>query len=65
MPVFNSSAVKEAVYDAQTQRLTLWLGAERRKYDYCNVPQSVYDGLCRAASKGGYFNSRIDGRYHC
>jgi len=32
-------------------------------YAYTNVPQSVFDGLMDASSKGKYFNARIKGIY--
>lgn len=65
MPYFpNSSVIKRAEYDAETCRLRLWFPSGKH-YDYCRVPQDVYDGLLRAVSKGKYFNARIDGRYHC
>jgi len=32
-------------------------------YAYYNVPESVYNGLMSAGSKGGYFNNFIKGRY--
>lgn len=64
MPLFNSSAVKRAEYDVASRRLTLWF-PEGKPYDYCGVPQSVWEGLCNAPSKGRYFNTHIDGRYQC
>lgn len=64
LPYFNSSAIKRAEYNAETRRMTLWF-PEGKPYDYCGVPQSVWDGLVRASSKGRYFNQHIDGRYQC
>ncbi len=64
MPYFNSSAIKRAEYDAATGRLTIWFPAGH-SYDYCGVPQSVWQGLLAAGSKGRYFNAHIDGRYRC
>ncbi|MDB5412583.1 MAG: hypothetical protein JWR10_918 [Rubritepida sp.] len=32
-------------------------------YDYYSVPRAIYDGLCRAPSKGGYYNTSIRDRY--
>jgi hypothetical protein len=34
-------------------------------YDFCGVPQQIFDGLMRAASKGGYYNNYIKDRYKC
>lgn len=64
MPYFNSSAIKRAEYDPAARRLTLWF-PEGKPYDFCNVPQSIWDGLCSARSKGTYYNQHIEGRYHC
>lgn len=64
MPVFNSSAVKRAEYDPETLRLRLWF-PEGKPYDYCRVPQHIFDGLCSAASKGTFFNNHIRDKYEC
>jgi hypothetical protein len=64
MPYFSSSAVKRAEYDPASMRLTLWF-PEGVPYDFCRVPQSTFDGLCRAISKGTYYNDFIKDRYHC
>ena len=64
MPYFNSSAIKRAEYDADTQRLTIWF-PEGKPYDYCRVPQNIWEGLCNAGSQGIYFNQHIDGKYQC
>jgi len=34
-------------------------------YQYSNVPESIYQGLLSASSKGTYFNSHIKDRYTC
>jgi hypothetical protein len=62
LPYFNSTAIKRAEYE--TGRLTIWFPAGHF-YNYCNVPENVWQGLLQAASKGKYFNTYIDGRYHC
>ncbi|WP_083825524.1 KTSC domain-containing protein [Citromicrobium sp. JLT1363] len=64
MPYFNSSAIKRAEYNSATGGLTIWF-PEGKPYDYCNVPQHIWEGLCNAPSKGRYFNAHIDGRYQC
>lgn len=64
MPIFNSSAVKRAEYNPETRRLTLWF-PEGHPYDFCRVPQSIYDGLCNARSKGTYYNDHIRDKYEC
>lgn len=64
MPLFNSSAIKRAEYDPATQRLQLWF-PDDGPYSFCRVPQRIYDGLCRAPSKGTYYNDHIRDRYQC
>lgn len=64
MPYFNSSAIKRAEYDAATGQLTIWF-PEGKPYDFCNVPQRVWEGLCSASSKGRYYDLHIKDRYPC
>jgi len=64
MPYFSSSAIKRAEYDPLAQRLTIWF-PEGHSYDFCGVPQEIWQGLLSAGSKGRYYNDRIAGRYHC
>ncbi|MEP9372563.1 KTSC domain-containing protein [Mesorhizobium sp. KR1-2] len=63
MPVFNSTAIRRAEYDSSTGVLQLWFTESGGPYNYYGVPPQVFDGLCRASSKGGYFNSHIRDRY--
>ena len=62
MPYFNSSAIKRAEYDPATLRLTIWF-PEDGPYDFCKVPQLVWEGLCNARSKGTYYNDFIRDKY--
>ncbi len=34
-------------------------------YQYSGVPEHIYQGLMRAASKGAYFHDHIKDRYPC
>jgi len=36
---------------------------ENNVYQYFNVPQSIYNGLLSAGSKGTYFHSHIKNKY--
>lgn len=63
MPTFESTAVTRAEYDAQTAVLSLWFTGSGGPYDYFLVPGRVFDGLCRAPSKGTYYNQHIRDRY--
>jgi hypothetical protein len=60
----SSSAITAIGYDPQSRRMTL-VFTQSRTYDFCGVPQNVFDGLLRASSKGGYYNDYIKDRYPC
>ena len=64
MPIFNSSAIKRAEYDPATRRLTLWF-PEGHSYDFCRVPEEIWEELLGARSKGNYYNQRIRDNYQC
>jgi hypothetical protein len=57
-----SSVIRSFDYDLADQRLDIAFVSGRR-YSYLDVPESVYDAMGRAASKGGFFNRRIRDRY--
>ncbi len=63
MPYFNSSAIARAEYNPQTAVLKIWFVDSGGPYDYFDVPQHIYDGLCRAWSKGTYYNDHIRHQY--
>ena len=57
-----SNAVRTAGYDPASQTLELEF-ATGRIYRYTAVPQSVYDWLLRARSKGAYVARMISPNY--
>lgn len=63
MPYFNSTAINRAEYDELNQTLHLWFVDSGGPYSYYGVPKWVFDGLCNAASKGGYYNQHIRDKY--
>lgn len=63
MPTFNSTAIRQAEYDANSRTLSIWFTQSGGPYHYYNVPQHIYDGLLRASSKGTYFNDHIRDQY--
>ncbi|WP_412033239.1 KTSC domain-containing protein [Nitratireductor aquimarinus] len=63
MPTFSSSAIRRAEYNPATRVLQLWFTESGGPYDYFGVPQHIFDGLCRASSKGTYFNNHIRDRF--
>ena len=54
---FDSSAVSSAVYNYETQKLTINLPSGA--YKYVNVPYHTFSGLIEARSKGKFFNKFI------
>lgn len=60
----SSSAISAIGYDAATKRMKIQFTAGHT-YDFCYVPESVFNGLLRASSKGAYYNDYIRDRYQC
>lgn len=60
----NSSAIAAVGYDPPSQRMKIQF-KQGKTYDFCRVPQSVFDGLLSASSKGSYYDSHIRNRYQC
>ena len=58
----DSTAFKEIGYDAEGSRLFLRFRNSGR-YIYSDVPETVWQTLKDADSKGGYFNQEIRGHY--
>jgi hypothetical protein len=59
-----SSAISAIGYDPARRRMKVTF-VEGHTYDFCGVPQHVFDGFWRAVSKGGYYNDHIRDRYPC
>jgi hypothetical protein len=60
----SSSAISAVGYDPDTRRMKITF-VQGHTYDFCRVPQHVFDGLLRSSSKGGYYNDHIKDRYQC
>lgn len=60
----SSSAILAIGYDATTRRMKITF-TEGHTYDFCRVPESVFEGLLHASSKGRYYNDHIRDRYQC
>lgn len=60
----SSSAIVAVGYNAATMRMKITF-VEGYTYDFCGVPEAVFNGLLHARSKGGYYNDHIRGRYKC
>jgi hypothetical protein len=59
-----SSAILVVGYDPATQRMKITF-VEGHTYDFCRVPERIFQGLLNAGSKGTYYNLYIKDRYHC
>jgi hypothetical protein len=53
-----SSVIRLFHYDAAARRLEI-LFTSGRRYAYHDVPETVYDDMTRAFSKGEFFNTHI------
>ena len=58
----DSSMIESSTYDTDSKTLTIEFkgGAS---YEYYNVDEDTYNGLCSAPSTGKYFGSNIKGSY--
>jgi len=61
----SSSAIAAVGYNPQTKNLKIRFVGGTTVYDFCGVPQYIYDGLMAASSKGDYYTRHIRGRYQC
>jgi hypothetical protein len=59
-----SSAILAVGYDQATRRMKITF-VEGHTYDFCRVPEYVFQGLLNAGSKGRYYNDNIKDRYQC
>jgi hypothetical protein len=60
----NSSAISAVGYDPNTRRMKITF-VQGHTYDFCGVPSSIFEGLLKATSKGGYYNDCIKDCYQC
>ena len=59
-----SSAMLAVGYDPARRHMRITF-SQGNTYDFCGVPQHVFDGLLQAPSKGSYYNDHIKDRYPC
>ena len=59
---FESATVKTLSYVSSTGTLEVTF-KNKNSYQYKQVPQTVFDDLVNAASKGSYINSNVKGTY--
>ena len=60
----SSSAISAAGYEPSSRRKKITF-VQGYIYDFCGVPQQIFNGLMSAGSKGGYYNNYIKDRYQC
>jgi len=60
----NSSAIHAIGYDPISQGMKITFN-QGSTYDFCNVPQHVFDSFISSTSKGSYYNQNIRDRYQC
>ena len=61
-PISGSTSIGGLGYDPQTQTLAVEFAAGG-VHHYAGVPQTVYDEMAAADSKGKYFHQNIRGKY--
>lgn len=57
-----SSNIRSVGYDPNTRTLEVEFNNDG-VYQYSGVPETIYQGFMRAASKGSYFHDHIKDRY--
>lgn len=60
-----SSVIRHIHYKPELEELSVWLGPERRRYTYFDVPQDLFEALLSAPSRGGFYNRHIRDRFEC
>lgn len=60
----SSSAISAIGYDPASRQMKIKF-KQGETYDFCNVPEHIFNGLISASSKGTYYNDHIRDRYQC
>jgi hypothetical protein len=60
----SSSAIQAIGYDITTRRMKITF-TEGQTYDFCSVPENVFNDLLHSNSKGRYYSDHIRDRYQC
>jgi KTSC domain len=64
MQSVDSSAILEIGYDVSTQQMKIEF-KQGKTYDFCRVPEYIFQGLLESSSKGAYYNNYIRDNYQC
>jgi hypothetical protein len=60
----SSSMIDRVAFDDDANTLCISF-RQTGKYLYDEVPGTVFEALCKAASAGTFFNEHIKGRFRC
>ena len=63
MTSVESSLLNKVGYDPEAKILVVQMNNSSDRYVYSDVPQSVYDNLMDAPSKGSFYVKKIKGKY--
>lgn len=61
--ITNSSNISAVDYDTETKELGITFKSSGKRFEYYNVPESVYNGIVSAPSAGKYYHANIRGKY--
>src|SRR4051794_85325 len=61
----NSAAIEWIAYDPTTRRMQIKFRDGTQVYDFCRMPQSIYEAFIAARSHGQFYNDHIKDRYDC
>lgn len=59
-----SSAIDAVGYDKDRRQLFIKF-KQGDTYNFCRVPESIYQGLMSASSKGSYYDNFIKDKFDC
>ena len=60
----SSSAISDIGYDKNTKQMKITF-KQGKTYDYCNVPESIFNAFLNATSIGIYYDQNIKDVYNC
>ena len=63
MTSVESSLLNKVGYDPEAKTLVVQMNNSSDRYFYSDVPQSVFNGLMDAKSKGAFYVKKIKGQY--
>lgn len=60
----SSSAISHIGYDKNTKQMKITFKGSGT-YDYCGVPENVYNAFINASSIGSHYSKYIKDKYNC